>query len=89
VFRRVAAPDEVSPTRYRIGLVMFCLPILLSSVSRVVPQFALNHLWVDLVMGITLFASLFVLGANFWDKIRALFYRDARVIFPQDQDGAR
>jgi hypothetical protein len=89
VFRKAAPPDEVSPIRYRIGLVMFCLPILLSSVSRVAPQFVGNHVLVDVVAGLMLFASVFVLGGNFWDKVRALFYHDARVIFPEDQDGAR
>jgi hypothetical protein len=27
--------------------------------------------------------SLFVLGGNFWDKLRALFIRDAKVVFPE------
>jgi len=27
--------------------------------------------------------SLFVLGGNFWDKLRALFIRDASVVFPE------
>jgi len=31
-----------------------------------------------------LIASLFVLGGNFWDKLRALFDADARVVFPKD-----
>jgi hypothetical protein len=84
VFGQVAPPEEVSPMRYRIGLVMFCLPFLLGSVSRVAPQFVGNHIWVDFVLSAMLFASLFVLGGNFWDKVRALFYRDARVVFPED-----
>jgi hypothetical protein len=27
-------------------------------------------------------ASLFVLGGDFWDKLRALFVHEARVVFP-------
>ncbi|GJD53856.1 hypothetical protein OPKNFCMD_6635 [Methylobacterium crusticola] len=33
-------------------------------------------------MDITQVASVFVLGGSFWDKLRALFIRDAGVIFP-------
>ena len=29
-------------------------------------------------------ASLFVLGGDFWDKLRALFIRDAKAQFPAD-----
>jgi len=61
---------------------MFCLPILVGSVSRVAPQVFVDRLWIDLVMSLMLFASVFVLGGNFWDKIRALFHHDARVVFP-------
>jgi len=33
---------------------------------------------------VMLIASLFVLGGNFWDKLRALFVRDALAVFPDD-----
>jgi hypothetical protein len=32
---------------------------------------------------IILLLSLFVLGGNFWHKLRALFIRDAKVVFPE------
>ncbi len=28
-------------------------------------------------------ASLFVLGGDFWDKLRALFVRNAKAVFPE------
>jgi hypothetical protein len=31
-------------------------------------------------------ASLFVLGGDFWDKLRALFVREARAVFPEKKD---
>jgi len=31
---------------------------------------------------VLLVASLFVLGGDFWDKLRALFVHEARVQFP-------
>jgi hypothetical protein len=29
-----------------------------------------------------LLVSLFILGGDFWDKLRALFVREAKVVFP-------
>jgi hypothetical protein len=29
-----------------------------------------------------LIVSLFILGGDFWDKLRALFVRDAKAVFP-------
>ena len=34
-----------------------------------------------------LLASLFVLGGDFWDKIRSLFIHDAEVHFPVVSEG--
>ena len=36
-----------------------------------------------IVGDIILLFSLFVLGGNFWDKLRALFIGDAKVVFPE------
>jgi hypothetical protein len=46
------------------------------------PQFVANRLWVDILLDVMLVASLFVLGGNFWDKLRTLFVADARAVFP-------
>lgn len=88
LFNKLTPPAQVSPTRYRIGLVMFCLPFLQSLLetwaSHIAPQLVANRLGVDILMDVMLIASLFVLGGNFWDKLRALFVADARAIFPED-----
>ena len=72
--------------RYRIGLVMFCFPIVQGLLetwgSHIAPQIAVSGLWVDIVTDGMMVASLFVLGGNFWDKLRALFVVDARATFP-------
>ena len=52
--------------------------------SHIAPALVANRLWVDVLMGGMLVGSLFVLGGNFWDKLRALFVADARVVFPED-----
>ena len=85
-FRRLAPPDAVSVTRYRAGLVMFLLPLLFAWVSAYVPHlipgFA-DHPTAFAITGDLLFlASLFVLGGNFWDKIRSLFVHGATARFP-------
>jgi len=86
LFSRIAPPNEVGPTRYQIGLIMFCLPILQGFLNPYASQFApdlvKNRFWIDVLMDAMQVASVFVLGGNFWDKLRALFVRDARVIFP-------
>jgi hypothetical protein len=85
-------PPKVGRVRYRIGLVMLCLPFILgfleTSLSHIAPQLVANRLWVDVVSNTMLVASVFVLGGNFWDKLRALFVADARAVFPGDSSAA-
>jgi hypothetical protein len=92
VFHKLTPPAAVSPMRYRIGLVMFCLPLLQGLLetwaSHIAPQLVANRLWVDILMDVMLIASLFVLGGNFWDKLRSLFVADARAVFPASADDA-
>jgi len=84
-FKKYGPPDQVSPTRYRIGLVMFTLPLLLAFLG---PYFG-GHLpgydsyWLAwAITGDAFFvASFFVLGGGFWNKLRALFVHSARAVF--------
>jgi len=84
--KRVGPPDEVSRRRYAFGLVMFCVPILFSWVSpyasRWIPVVTTHPLPFALGGDLLLLASLFVLGGDFWDKVHALFVRDAKAQFP-------
>jgi hypothetical protein len=86
-FRKVGPPAEVGKWRYRIGLVMFFLPFLFTLIltyfGHVLPggkEATPVYLKGGDVMQI---ASLFVLGGDFWDKLRALFVRQAKAIFPE------
>ena len=78
-------PKKVSRLRYRIGLVMFCTPIVFGWVSiytaQWIPGFGSNPLFYALVGDLMLISSLFVLGGDFWDKVRSLFIHDAEVRF--------
>jgi hypothetical protein len=82
-FKKMAPPDEVGPARYRIGLVMFSLPIFFGwlapfGVHRI-PGYEVHRLVVNLIGDVLLISSLFVLGGDFWDKLRGLFIHKAKI----------
>lgn len=85
LFKKVAPPDKVSRKRYRIGLVMFTLPLLLGwatpYASRFFPGYDGHYLAYAVAGDILVAGSLFVLGGAFWDKLRALFVHGAGVHF--------
>ena len=77
-------PDRVSLTRYRIGLVMFVLPILFGwlgpYVAHRIPGYETHRLVVSVIGDVMFVTSFFVLGGDFWDKVSALFIHNARVL---------
>ena len=79
-----SADAVVGPLRHRVGVVMFCLPIVVSFLEPYVDTLwpgLRPGLWQLQVLGDAMFVgSFFVLGGNFWDKVRALFVRNARVV---------
>ncbi len=89
--KQYGPPKEVSRRRYSIGLVLFCGPILFgwSSIYMVdlIPGFA-DHPFLYAVGGdLILLVSLFVLGGDFWAKMRALFVYSDRVCSPNAPQG--
>ncbi len=86
VFRVYGPPDSVSKTRYIIGLILFFIPILLALVLpymlNLVQVVAENFVIISIVSDGLLILSLFVLGGDFWDKLRGLFNRNAKMQFP-------
>jgi hypothetical protein len=84
----LAPPDEVSRLRYNVGLVLFSLPILFGFL-----QPYLNHefhilgdvpVFLYILSDLMIVASIFVLGGNFWDKLRGLYIHKAKVIIIDD-----
>ena len=79
-------PDKVSSARYRLGLVMFVFPILFGwlapYVPSILPGYDLQGLIINIIGDVMFISSFFVLGGDFWDKIRSLFVHRATVIFP-------
>jgi hypothetical protein len=77
---------SVSRTRYFIGLILFVIPISLGwiapYVSYLISELITHRLIFAVVGDLILLVSLFVLGGEFWDKLRALFIYDAKTQFP-------
>jgi len=84
--KRFGPAVHVSRLRYRIGLVMLFLPLAVALVEPyiallVVPEL-LPH-WLYGAVNDTLFlTSFFVLGGEFWEKVKALFIYEARAVLP-------
>lgn len=81
----VAPADTVSVNRYRLGLVMFSLPLVLALLQPYIDAFI--HIpyqlpaWSFIVSDIIFIMSFFVLGGNFWDKLQGLFSNKAVITY--------
>jgi hypothetical protein len=84
-------PRKVSRGRYNFGLVIFCVPLLFGWLSLYISKWVpglLSHPFPYAIGGdILILASLFILGGDFWDKIRSLFIHDAEAYFFQQSSG--
>ena len=71
------SPDYVSPARYRIGIVLFSIPLILGVLQPYLEHFfpVLDAIPLTVTMGLdfVLLLSLFVLGGEFWEKLKGLF----------------
>ncbi len=83
--RRYAPADVVSPTRYRVGLALFLMPLLWGWLtpyaSGMTAVFEPYRFTMAVAGDVMLLTSLFVLGGEFWDKLRALFSHSAKASF--------
>lgn len=78
---------EVGKVRHVIGLVLFLLPIvptyIMAYAPKWLPDSSPQRLWISLSADAMFLISLFVLGGDFWDKLKSLFVREARAVFPE------
>jgi len=85
--KQYGPPAEVGRTRYTVGLVMFAVPFIFGWLapyaSHLVPGYPGNEFVYAIVGDVLLLSSLFILGGDFWDKLRALFVHGAKALFPQ------
>lgn len=91
VLKMLKPAGNVSRSRYAIGLVLLVVPILLSWIISYIPSWLPEEkalrLSINLGLDLVLVISLFVLGGDFWDKLRGLFRYDAKVILPAPAGG--
>jgi hypothetical protein len=86
LLKKYGPPEVVGRTRYRVGLILFALPLgfgwLAPYAPHLVPGYEAQRFYINLIGDLMLVTSLFVLGGEFWDKVRALFIHGARTQIP-------
>jgi len=87
--KKYEPPDLVSQMRYRIGLVLFIIPLLIGIVLPYLLmaeiEVAQRYMRYFTISGdVLLLISLFVLGGGFWDKIRSLFVYHSKTIYTDE-----
>jgi len=87
-FLRKAAPQgEVSRMRYRFGLIMLLLHVIYANFTFYAPDLILgysdNRIAMNLIADFLFIVTLFVLGGDFWEKLRALLLYDAKACIPK------
>jgi len=89
--RKFAPAQQVSPGRYVLGLVLFLVPVwttwLAPYVTSVLRPESVFGLMRSMSLELLLLAGLFLLGGDFWDKLRALFSHAARVEIVRNRRG--
>jgi hypothetical protein len=85
--RNFKLSENVSKSRYRIGLILFWGSILIRwalgfiRVQPIPPKGDLDWgLYILLAFEVVLVISVFVLGADYWDKLGSLFRWNTRVV---------
>ena len=87
--KKYGPPQKVGKARYTIGLLMFIVPLLfgwaLPYFGKYIPGYTANTVTYSVIGDVMLGVSLFLLGGEFWDKLRSLFLHDASAIIPEKQ----
>ena len=93
LFRQLLPARPVGRWRHRIGVAMFVTPLamgwLFPFAMGKLPALGEHRIALGIAGDTVLLASLFVLGGEFWEKLSALFLRDARPASRQRVDQKR
>ena len=86
VIKRAAPSAKVGRTRYYTGISILVALLVLTTVEPYVADFIPGledhrRLYIG-AADLIFVATLFILGGDFWDKLRALFSYEARAQFP-------
>jgi hypothetical protein len=83
ILKKVAPSDEVGIVRYRFGLVLFTIPLLIGWLlpyfNHLLPEFESYKQVINVGGDLMFISSFFILGGDFWDKLRGLFVHRARI----------
>jgi len=83
LFRKIAPPDQVSVARYRFGLLLFIIPLLIGWLlpyfTQFLPEYESYRQIINVAGDLMFISSFFVLGGDFWDKLRGLFVHKAKI----------
>lgn len=86
--KKLAPSGSVSKPRYVIGLLIFLLSFIPSAIYSYAPQLIPDkspaRLYTSISADLLFLISLFVLGGDFWDKLRALFVYESKAVFPEN-----
>lgn len=88
----LAPAQHVGRARHNVGVVLFALPLVLAWGTPYLGEHLPGHADHPLVYAVAgdvlLLVSLFVLGGDFWDKLRGLFvWKRSAALEPGEQDG--
>lgn len=77
---------EVSRMRYRIGLFILLLHVIYANftfyIPDLIPGYIENRLSMNLIADFLFVVTLFILGGDFWEKLRGLLLYDAKIHIP-------
>ncbi len=85
--KQIVPSAEVSRRRYRFGLFLLLLHVIYAYLTYYAPDLIVGYTENRIVMNLTadflFIVTLFVLGGEFWEKLRALFIYDAKAYIPE------
>ena len=80
-------PRTVSASRYKIGLILFTVPLLFAFLAPYIGSILKEQIAGTIILAITgdisLLVSLFLLGGDFWEKLRSLYIHGAFATVPE------
>lgn len=82
---RFAPKGSVGKTRYKVGLIIMILSYIPSFIysyaPHYIPDYSPYRLYISVAADMSFIASLFILGGDFWDKLRSLFVFESKAVF--------
>ncbi len=86
-FKRAMPSGDVSRKRYRIGLFILLLHVIFANftfyIPDLIPGYIENRVPMNLIADFLFVVTLFILGGDFWEKLRALLLYDAKAYIPR------